>query len=164
MINPYQFVNLILEPAYKACNMYSLDAMYLMTCIAGVESKLTHLKQLPMGPALSLFQIEPPTYADCLRYLKDKMALRDQILAFTQRTYLPDDASVLIYDMALSALIARVKVWMIADPIPSYKDPEAQAAYYKKYYNANADVDKTQEFIKLAAEISGWINHEGNST
>jgi hypothetical protein len=160
MVNPYQFANLILEPAYKACNMYSLNAMYLMTCIAGVESKLTHLKQLPNGPAVGLFQVEPATYIDTCRYLNLHPALRDQILSYCQYESLPN-VDALIHNLAFNALIARVKIWMIPEQIPSYKDPAAQAAYYEKYYNANADVDKTQEFIKFAAEVSGWINHEG---
>lgn len=140
--------------------MYSLDAMYLMTCIAGVESKLTHLRQLPDGPALSLFQIEAATYTDCLRYLRVNMELRDKILAFTKRSYLPPDAYVLVTDLALSALIARVKIWMVPEAIPSYKDAQAQAAYYERYYNVNKSNDKTNEFVKFAGEIGGWINHE----
>lgn len=163
MINPYQFVNLILESALKACGMYSLDAMYLMVCTAGVESKLTHIKQLPDGPALGLFQIEPATYADCQRYLKNNMALRDQILAYTQRTFIPDHPNILISDFALNALIARVKYWMQAEAIPSYKDPEGQAAYYEKYYNGS-ETDKTQEFVNFAVQVTGWINHEGTSS
>ena len=135
--------------------------MYLMTCIAGVESKLTHLKQLPNGPALGPFQIEPATYLDTCRYLNIRPGLRDQILSYCQYDTLPTP-DALIHNLAFNALIARVKIWMVREAIPSYKDPQSQASYYEKYYNANADVDKTQEFIKFAAEISGWINHEDN--
>jgi hypothetical protein len=159
LINPYQYVTLILEPAYKACGMYSLDAMYQMVCTIGVESKLTHLKQIPNGPALGLPQTEPDTYIDIIRYLSRRTDLRDKIFTYCQRTSFPDDR-MLISDLAFSALIARVKYWMIPEPIPSYKNPEAQAAYYEQYYNANKYTDKTQEFIKFAAEVKGWITHE----
>jgi hypothetical protein len=46
---------------------------------------------------------------------------------------------------------------MQPEPIPNYKDPQGQARYYEQYYNGNALVDKTQEFIKYAKEITGWI-------
>lgn len=164
MINPHQFISLILEPALKATGMYSIDAMYLMTCTAFVESKLTHLKQLPEGPALGFMQIEPATYKDIYRYLALRPQLRSNILNYTERTYLPYEPVNLIGDLSLNVLIARVKYWMQPEAIPTYKDPISQANYYERYYNANASNDKSQEFIKVAGEIGGWINHGDTET
>lgn len=140
--------------------MYSIDAMYLMTCTALVESKLTHLKQLPEGPALGFMQIEPATYKDIVRYLAVKDGLRSNILNYCERTYLPYTPPNLVGDLVLNVLVARVKYWMQPEAIPSYKNPEAQAAYYEKYYNGNPDVDKTPEFLRHFKDIEGWINYE----
>jgi len=140
--------------------MYSIDAMYLMTCTALVESKLTHLKQLPEGPAIGFMQLEPATYKDIFRYLAIKDQLRSNILNYTERVYLPYNMVNVLGDLSLNVLIARVKYWMQPERIPSYKDPEAQAAYYEKYYNGNPEVDKTTEFLRHFKDIEGWINYE----
>lgn len=162
MINPHQYINLILEPAFKYTGMYSIDAMYLMVCTALVESKLTHLKQLPDGPALGFFEIEEATVLDVFRYLERRTDIRNKILLHTERTHLPDTMKPLISDLALNALIARVKYWMVAEAIPSYKNPMAQAQYYEQYYNVNKEVNKIDEFIRHSENIAGWINHESN--
>lgn len=140
--------------------MYSVDAMYLMLCTALVESNLSHLRQLPSGPALGLFQMEPDTYTDVCRYLNERPKLLNKILLATFRSYLPSDPSILITDLSYSSLMARVKYWMIPEAIPTYKDPQAQATYYEKYYNANKFVDKTSKFISVAGEVKEWITDE----
>ena len=159
MINPHQFTGLILEPALRAVDMYSIDAMYQMVRGFLVESKLTHIKQLPDGPALGFGQIEWATALDVFRYLNRRTDIRQKILDYCERDKLPENPRTLISDIALNVLVARVKYWMIPEPIPSYKNPEGQAYYYERYYNCNASVDKTQEFIRYSKEIEGWINH-----
>ncbi len=146
-----------MEPALRATGMYSIDAMYLMTCTAFVESKLTHIKQLPEGPALGFFQVEWATYLDVCRYLERKPVLLDKILKYTERQYLPKNPMALVSDMVLNVLIARVKYWMQPEPIPSYKDSVSQANYYERYYNVNVSVDKTAEFIRHAKDIESWV-------
>lgn len=161
MINPNQFAQLVLEPALKATGTYSLDAMYLMLCTAIVESKLTHLKQLPDGPAMGLYQIEWRTYLDCIRYLvTDEPALKVKILLHTERINFPTTPEAFLADLNLNALIARTKYWMEDEPLPSYKDPQGQAAYYEKYYNANPHNDKTDEFIKANSYCGAWIDEK----
>lgn len=160
MLNPHQFTNLVLEPALKATGMYSLDAMYLMVGTAMVESKLSHLKQLPDGPALGLMQIEPATYLDIKRYLSRKNELRSKILLHCERAHMPDNFRAVMCDLALNALLARVKYWMFAEPIPSYKDPVAQGEYYKKYYNTIDGASTVEQFVKAAHECIGWVNHD----
>lgn len=159
MLNPHQYINLILEPSLKAIDMYSLDAMYLMACTVLVESKLTHLRQLPNGIALSLWQIEPTTYDDVLRYLNRRSDIRSKVLNYCERTYMPFNPLNLVADLNLSTMVARVKYWMIPAPIPSYKDPQAQAEYYERYYNCNREVNKVAEFVQHSQNITGWINH-----
>lgn len=159
MINPHQFCGLILEPALRACNLYSLDAMYLMTATALMESKLTHLKQLPEGPALGVMQIEAATYKDLVRYLATNQQMRSMILNYCERTYLPYETQNIIGDLTLSVLMARVKYWMVPEAIPSYKDVAGQAAYYKRYYNTSEGAATIEQFEKAAQDLRGWINH-----
>lgn len=158
MINPHQFVGLILEPALKATDTYSLDAIYLVARTLVMESKLTHLKQLPEGPGLGFGQIEWTTYLDCCRYLKENHRLREDILRYTERQYLPETPVNLMGDLSLNVLICRVKYYMIYEPIPSYKDVEAQYQYYKKYYNTAEGAATQEQFINAAKEMICWIS------
>jgi hypothetical protein len=145
--------------------MYSLDAMYLMVCTAMVESKLTHLKQLPEGPALGFFQVEWATYEDVRRYLQTNAhALYNAIVSYTERVNLPNNPITVISDMSLNCLIARTKYYMIHEPIPSYKDVEAQANHYKKYYNTSEGAASVEAFVRAAQDIQGWIIHENKES
>ncbi len=134
--------------------------MYQLVCTFLTESKLTHLKQLPDGPALGPGQIEWGTYLDVCRYLNRRTDLKQKILTYCERVDMPQTPIGLLSDLTLNVLVARVKYWMIPEAIPSYKDPQAQAEYYERYYNANSEVDKTEEFIKHSQTIAGWIYHE----
>lgn len=137
--------------------MYSMNAMHLMMCTALVESKLTHVKQIPDGPALGFMQVEWSTYKDCVRYLKDEPGLSNKILTHLDRVTFPAYPHVVMADITLNVLIARVKYWMQPEPLPSYKDVERLALYYETYYNGNPEVDKTPEFIVHAKNVGGWI-------
>ena len=159
MINPSQYADLILEPALKAMRMYSLDAMYLMLRTALVESRLTHLKQLPAGPALGIMQIEPDTYADIIRYLKGRHGIRISILEYCSYIAMPAHPHALIHNLAFNAMIARVKYWMTPQPISNYKDIEGHAEYWKSHYNASSEGLKTEDFIRISEGIEGCINH-----
>lgn len=163
MINPHQFVGLILEPALKATDTYSLDAIYLVARTLVMESKLTHLKQLPEGPGLGFGQIEWATYLDCCRYLKENHRLREDILRYTERQYLPETPVNLMGDLSLNVLICRVKYYMIHEPIPSYKDVMSQANYYKKYYNTSEGAATLEMFERSAVDLQGWIDHGNES-
>ena len=143
----------------RATNTYSLDAMYQLATTLFVESKLTHLKQLPEGPALGFSQIEWATYQDCCRYLQKNANLRSAILLYCERYTLPDKPVTLMGDLSFNVLMMRVKYWMIPEPIPSYKDTPGQAAYYKRYYNTSEGAATLESFEKAAEDLRGWINH-----
>lgn len=138
--------------------MYSLDAMHLMLCTALVESKLTHIKQLPDGPAIGFMQVEWLTYIDCLRYLELRDELAAKILKYCERQHFPTMPVTFMGDITLNVLIARVKYWMVRERIPSWRDPLAQANYYERFYQINPNIDKTHEFVTQAKNITGWIN------
>lgn len=128
-----------------------------MMCTALVESKLTHIKQLPNGAALGFMQVEWSTYVDCLRYLKDEPGLSNKILTYCDRVVYPQEKHVFMGDITLNILIARVKYWMQPEPLPHYKDAEKLALYYETYYNGNPEVDKTPEFIVHAKNLGAWM-------
>ena len=125
-----------------------------------MESRLTHLKQLPEGPGCGLGQIESESYKDICRYLDEiNPMLKARILDYCHYPQLPKQTNCLIHDLAFNALIARTKYWMQPEAIPSYKDVSAQAYYWKKYYNTFEGKGSEDDFIKHAESVTGWINH-----
>ena len=144
-------------------DMYSIDAMYLMSCTALVESKLTHLKQLPDGPALGFMQVEPDTYFDVIRYLNIRDDIGSKVLGYCNYTDYPLTTNVMIHNLAYNAMIARVKYWMQPQPIPSYKDSVNQAEYYELYFNGNPEVNKVDEFVRHSKNVSEWIVKEDSA-
>ncbi len=131
-----------------------------MTCTALVESKLTHIRQLPAGPALGFFQVEWATYLDVVRYLDNNRTLRTLVLLATERDHFPNHKETLVSDMILNTLIARVKYWMQPEELPSYKDAEGLAAYYKKYYNTYKGDAVIDTFVKAYQDAKGWIEND----
>ena len=139
--------------------MYSLDAMYLMLRTATTESKLTHLRQLPNGPALGFMQIEPDTFFDTQRYLNGRPDLRKRVLEYCNYEKFPVNINCLIHDLAFNAIIARVKYWMNPEPIPSYNNIEAQGEYYLRHYNTSLGKATLDSFMKAAEYTDGCIQH-----
>jgi len=159
MINPSQYCELILERAFRAVDMYSADAHYLLARTAAMESSLTHLKQVPTGPALGFMQVEGDTYNDIIRYLNIRTDIKDKILKYCNYQELPGEEH-LIFNLAFNALIARVKYWMIPDPIPPYGNAYAQAEYYCIYYAVSSSEvleSRIDRFVGCAKHIDGCI-------
>ena len=160
MINPNQYVKYVLEPTLRKLGMYSIDAMHLMFRTALVESKLTHIRQLPDGPALSFLQIEPASYHDVMRYLERRGAIKADVLRVIESDRLPSNSLRLAQDLALCVAVARIKYWMEPTPIPSYKDVEAQAEYWKRYYNTTEGKGCVEDFVKQASASLEYISDE----
>lgn len=134
-----------------------------MTCTALVESKLTHLKQLPDGPAIGFMQIEWATYLDVVRYLQsgiNQKRIGALILNVCERNYFPTKRPALLSDMMLNVLIARVKYYMQEEPLPNYKDAEGLAHYYKEYYNTYKGDAVVDTFVKAYQDAKGWIEND----
>lgn len=131
------FCEQIIRPALKVTNLWSPSAEALLLGTALVESNLNSVIQIGGGPALSWFQIEKATYADCIRYLNTTRAknLKASILAACYMDTFPE-AESLKWNLRLATLIARVKYWMIEEPLPDSKDFIGLYNYYEKYYNA----------------------------
>ena len=65
-MNPTQFLKYVITPTLADLDMYSPAAAMLLLGTAVTESNLEYLRQLPDGPALSVYQIEPATARDVL--------------------------------------------------------------------------------------------------
>lgn len=137
-----------LAKASQIKGLYSKDATELLLATAAHESHMgQYLKQHRGGSALGIYQIEPSTHQDILRYLNraDKYLLKKAVYAL--RGAPVDGLEPLIYDLVYATAIARIKYWMVPEKLPSFRDPKAVAFYWKKYYNTEAGKGTTAKFM-----------------
>ena len=179
-MNPRQFKEYCLLPNLRALgdvmerDLYKSEAVDLMMGTAAQESMgFRYVRQLENGPAASLFQIEPDTFRDVFVNL---INYRPNLETFIARNYLPeiyvekveneagnslfitlieneDDYTIrqlLINNMGLSVVVARLHYWRRSEALPNASDPEyveKLASYWKRYYNTQKGKGTTDEFV-----------------
>lgn len=144
--NRNQFEDLIIH-VLNDLGLHSLSAVNLLLGTAAQESHFgTYLRQIN-GPALGVFQMEPATESDIwgnfLRYHTD---LRRQVVQNTL-IYCPSP-DALVWNLAYSIAMARIKYYRSPDPLPSPDDIEGLAAYWKKIYNTPQGRGTEDEFVE----------------
>ena len=135
MLNPQQFLNLIIRPA---CEFLEPEIPHLETAerllmgTALMESNLTYLMQLNNGPALGVFQMEPATHDDIWEnWLRFRLPIHDRILSRWGSL----DAHRMVHDLHYAAVMARLHYRRVPQALPRPDDLRAQAAYWKRWYN-----------------------------
>jgi hypothetical protein len=140
----------ILRPCLQAMSWYSPAVEQLMLGTLISETNFEYLHQIH-GPALGIYEIELATCNDNQRYLNrlDKMSLKEHFLACCFYVCFPPP-SALVHNLTYCTLMARLK-YIVATTkvIPLVDDIEAQAAYYKKYYNSSIGKGSIERYIEL---------------
>jgi len=156
MLNPNQFLIHIIRPSLymlKDAGGEGWDGAAAEELVLGtalVESNLTYLVQHGGGPALSVFQLEPKTIADIQdNFIRHRHFLREAI-AHVSSTWpiLPDQVKGNLY---LATMFCRIHYRRAAAPLPVTGDVDAQAKYWKTYYNTakgKGNVSKYKEAWK----------------
>ena len=143
----------VIRPVLQKLDLYSLEAEELMLLTVAQESQMGYYLKQVNGPALGIYQIEPATYMDVLRYLRHRPELRNIVDSLATSSF---DSDELIWNLAYATAIARVKYAMIPEAIPLTL--EGQARYYKQYYNTLLGKATEDEAIK------NYINYVTNGT
>ncbi len=121
------------------------EQLMLGTAIA--ESRLAAFQQRG-GPALSMFQIEPATFADIYkRYLRSRPGLLEAVRAFMLPGLRPLEQ--LAGNQHFACAIARVKYWMSPRPLPAPGDLDALGAYWKAVYNTSLGAGEASRWASL---------------
>lgn len=146
-MNPTQFLRYVITPTLADLDMYSPAAAMLLLGTAVTESNLEYLRQLPDGPALSVYQIEPATARDVLyRYLPT----RPSIMARVEETMTSQTMEVqLLTNLAFATAIARVKYWMVPQPLPDLLDADGMGRYWKTHYNTAGGAGDPAKFARI---------------
>lgn len=158
MIPPQQFLNHFVRPplqhlAITEPRLWSTASEQLLLGTVLIESMLSVLEQED-GPALSFFQIEPATFHDIYdRYLPMRhglfIAVQDlRIPAFTTLEQLTSNP-------VFACAIARIKYWMVPEPLPAVGDFEALGHYWKQYYNTYEGAGNATHWTRLYQKYVG---------
>jgi hypothetical protein len=155
MIDPGQFRDYVIDPTLEDLGMFSTAGVELVMGTAIQESHLTYLKQLGDGPALGVCQMEPATYDDIwTNYLQFQSELRRRVLAIARTDEKPG-AELMIHDLKFAVAMCRIHYRRVRDPLPTAGDIEAQAAYWKRFYNTPLGKGTVEEYIHNWTEMRG---------
>lgn len=126
----------------QALNHYELpaseSAIRLLCMIAAHESGgFTYSRQL-VGPALSLFQMEPRTFSDLVTYCKRRFP--------KLAAELPCSPMRLIFDPPFAAAMGRAFLLRIPAPLPEPEQIDALGQYAKTYWNTKYGKAKASDY------------------
>ncbi|MCL6269401.1 hypothetical protein M3P05_05500 [Sansalvadorimonas sp. 2012CJ34-2] len=120
---------IMIRGAFEKYNLpASESAIQLLCMIAAHESGGFRYNKQVNGSALSIFQVEPPSYHEVVAYGCSKGYLNNQDNLSEQR---------LLFDPTYAAAIARIFFLRFVEPIPDKGDIEGLAKYAKHYWNTN---------------------------
>ena len=127
-----------------------VQSMELLLGTAATESKMgLWLRQLGGGPALGLFQIEPETEADVW---KNYLLYRPE-LARVVRGWKTFTTEEMEWNHAYSCAIARLIYRRAPEKLPPAGDTEAQARYWKRFFNTPLGKGTPEKYIRDWREL-----------
>lgn len=130
-----------LEPEIK----YSIDAENLICGTGAQESAYGKYRKQINGPALGVYQMEPVTFNDIVNnFLAYKPALRAKIMRVSGVDKF--DSADLVNNDKLAICFCRLQYYRQSAPIPT--DLNAQAAYYKQYYNTPKGKATVEQYLE----------------
>lgn len=141
-INSKQLRKYIIKPALEGLNLWSQEAEDLVYGTCAQESGCGYyLHQLGTGPACSIYQIEPRTHQDLVKYV-EKTEYINWFKSIT-RTF---DTKTLTYNLLYATGMCRMYYYRVPEKIPT--TIEGLAEYWKKYYNTVKGKGTVKQFIE----------------
>lgn len=149
-MHPGQFRELVIRPTLERLGMAGLAAEQLLLGTALAESELRYIYQVPAGPALGFYQMEPATHKDLwVNYLPRKPKIRERLMVVRYAAVQCDD-DALLTDMAYMTAMARINYWRKPDPLPPAGDVLAMARYWKRLHNTHEGKGTIEGFVERA--------------
>lgn len=153
-INIKQLRHKLIRPILQAYDLWTPSAEELLLGTAAQESNCgEYIVQVGNGPALGLYQMEPPTFEDIFKLVVPKINSLDFDIPYT--------AGALVWDMRLSTIMCRLQYWRFEETLPKYNDIVGLAKYWKKYYNTVKGKGTVEEFVESYEYYIG--EPDGNS-
>ncbi|MTJ81720.1 MAG: hypothetical protein F8N37_11980 [Telmatospirillum sp.] len=145
-IDPGQLMKLVIRPTLTAIGLGGPAAEQLMLGTAAQESRCGRYLAQIGGPALGPWQMEPATHDDLwTNTLTGKPDLAARVKALLPATC--DRRQQLVTNLAYACAMARLVYWRAPASLPPAGDIEAQAAFYKRFYNTPAGAATVGQYI-----------------
>jgi hypothetical protein len=163
-----QLREFVIRPALRDLELWSEVAEELLIGTGLVESAFTYLRQLPDGPALGFWQMEPKTHLDLwMNWLCFRPELAETVL--NEVPDAPDvdylkmllgegwrpPATLLIANLRYAAMCARLHYRRAPEPLPETGDVEGLARYWKAHWNTKQGRGTPANFVLLYRENEG---------
>ena len=137
----------IIRLALEHLDLDSEDARSLIYTTGKAESDYKTLQQYGGGPALGFFQMEPATCRDIWEnYVMYRPKYRDKLYALGF-----DDGTLefcLLSNIGLQAALCRLHYRRVPSALPKAGNLEAQAKYWKEFYNTKLGKGTIEHFIE----------------
>lgn len=114
------------------------------------------------GPALGIYQIEPNTAKDCLRFC-ERDTIRWAPLLDVGNALTIDEIdldTLLTSDLRYQTWLARIKYYMVPAPLPFITTMEAIWQYYKPHWNTEKGATTFETFSERVSAYAA-IEFEG---
>jgi len=145
-MEPQDFLTQVIRPALSAIGLGGPAAEELLLGTALQESGLRNIQQVG-GPALGYFQMEPNTHDDIWRnFLAYKPDLSAKVKGLLPNGVEPLPSDLISFPL-YAAAIARILYLRVPAPLPAQGDLDAQAAYYKRFYNTPGGAATEAEYV-----------------
>ena len=133
-MDPLEFYQHIIWPTLDDMGLRSDAACQLLLGTALVESNLEHIVQTGSGPALGPYQMEPATHDDIW---ENYLAFREHRIEGVRAHMIVQhpSASEMKGNFYYATAMARIHYWRVKAPLPPAGDTEAQAWYWKRWFN-----------------------------
>lgn len=143
-----QLTEEVIEPTLRQLELFSPEAMALVLGTGMVESQYQYIYQVPSGPALGFWQMEPDTHEDIWQnWINFRPGFRDLLENVCHLT--PDSihsSEMMIWNLKYACAMARVHYRRVPEPIPL--DLEGQAHYWKEYYNTQLGKGTVTKYLE----------------
>ena len=146
-----QLRNMVVRPVLVGLGMNSDAAEDLVVGTAAQESGGGRwIRQVAaggrQGVARGLWQMEPATHADIEnRYLRARPELAVRVFGFAAP--LPPRVDQLHGNLYYACAMARLRYWMVPEPLPETGDVDGYARYWKAHYNTPAGAGTPEDFV-----------------
>lgn len=158
MINVSQLRHEIIRPTLTRCLLWSQKAENLIVGTGLVESEFSYLRQIE-GPAISFWQLEPPTITWLLARLSNDRELFLRVKNTLHYADLPTDPINIIGNIPYACILARLKYWFDPTPLPDEDNILQQAKYWAKIYNTLNKKEDIERYVRLYDRYGEHLNH-----
>jgi len=166
MINPRQLRDLVILPVLKVLDLPSdrptngQAAAQLLLGTAMQESGCGEWIAQVSGPALGIWQMEPATQRDIMRWLfnNNNLVYWNRVKSLMIPFYEDETKDTQpIGNLYFACAMARILYYRVPSALPALNDFQSQAAYYKQWYNTPLGAATVTQYLQNWAIVSKML-------